>query len=69
MGHQARGFEQYSLCIFHTFEKQVFLKTACVVFHRDIPEDADMINSDTSYMVKHDDSGSLKLKNRHCTSQ
>lgn len=63
MRHQVQGFEQYPLVNACAREEETFLKTARVVYHRDIPADANVINSHTLYKVKQND-GSLKLKVR-----
>lgn len=62
--YRAQGFDQYPLVNSYTVEEETFLKTACSVYHRYVPQGANVINSHTTYKVKKNDDGTLKLKAR-----
>lgn len=64
MKHQARGFEQYPLVNSYAIEEKTFLKTARSLYHRYVPDGANVIISHTLYKVKHNNDGTLKLKAR-----
>lgn len=64
MKHQAQGFEQYPLVNSYAIEEKTFLKTARSLYHRYVPDGANVIISHTLYKVKHNNDGTLKLKAR-----
>lgn len=64
MKHEARVFEQFSICNSYSKEEESFMKNLKLKSKDKLPKGADNINRNPLYKVKQEEDETLKLKSR-----